>query len=156
MILRSNMDFFTKNVLCKVEINSKTMCWEHQNAPIYDGYCRVQTGSRKLGTRKKKLVHRLSYEHFTGSIPAGKLVMHRCDNRTCCNPSHLFIGTDQDNATDSKLKGRKRKKLSGGQVREMRLLRQEGYLLRELSKEFGVSQEMVSRICRKKAWTYIE
>lgn len=56
--------------------------------------------------RRLYLVHRLSFEAFKGPIPAGMLIQHSCDNRWCCNPEHLSLGTDATNARDALLKGR--------------------------------------------------
>ena len=50
--------------------------------------------------------HIFSYEIFVGPVPEGRLVCHHCDNPPCVRPSHLFIGTTQDNALDAKAKGR--------------------------------------------------
>jgi hypothetical protein len=45
-------------------------------------------------------VHRLSYRLFVAQIPASKMICHKCDNKRCCNPHHLFIGTNSDNQKD--------------------------------------------------------
>jgi len=53
-----------------------------------------------------KRVHRLVWEQCRGKIPTGLNVLHKCDNRPCYNLKHLFLGTQKDNMTDMKLKGR--------------------------------------------------
>jgi hypothetical protein len=59
---------------------------------------------RMMGSQIK--AHRASYQAFRGDIPAGMLVCHRCDVRSCVNPDHLWIGTNQDNLRDCFAKGR--------------------------------------------------
>lgn len=55
---------------------------------------------------KHWLSHRLAYHLLVGPIPEGMHLLHRCDNQSCCNPEHLFIGTNQDNVDDKMQKRR--------------------------------------------------
>lgn len=61
-----------------------------------------------VGKKSPQLVHRVAYERFVGPIPDGMKVCHRCDTRSCCEPSHLFIGTQKDNLRDMFAKKRAR------------------------------------------------
>ncbi len=89
-------------IIQRVKIE-KNGCWEWQLALAPDG-----TG---LATYKNKhwRASRLSYFVFKGPIPEGMLVCHTCDNPSCCNPDHLFLGTPKDNMQDREKKGRGRK-----------------------------------------------
>lgn len=105
--------------------------------------------------------HRFSYEYFVGSIPDGLVVCHRCDNRACVNPNHLFVGTQQDNINDMKAKGRGRSpvgvkngsaKLNDEIVRKIRASTKSG---REIAKEFGIAESGVSNIRKMKIWKHV-
>lgn len=52
--------------------------------------------------------HRVSWMIYCSDIPKGMVICHKCDNRRCINPSHLFVGTQRDNLLDAKSKGRLR------------------------------------------------
>lgn len=83
--------------------NYTSGCWEWQGACNANGYGVV---SIKEFGRGSKLAHRIAWQMTHGEIPEGMCVCHHCDNRICCNPSHLFLGTYKDNNQDKVAKGR--------------------------------------------------
>lgn len=85
----------------KVDRRGPQDCWEWTAAKDARGYGRV--GSKRPRT---ELAHRVAYRLTKGEIPSGMLVCHSCDNPPCCNPEHLFVGTDADNNKDMHTKGR--------------------------------------------------
>ncbi len=77
-------------------------CWEWQGAVRKDGY-----GIFWRWTQTMEYAHRVAHELATGTCPMpGYVVMHSCDNRRCCNPAHLSIGTQSDNIRDMVAKDR--------------------------------------------------
>jgi len=102
------------------------------------------------------LLHRFAYEAFVGPIPPGDKVCHICDNPICCNPLHLFLGSDQENATDSQRKGRKRKKLRPGDIAEIRRLRNEGIAVTTIAHKFKVSWSEIYYILRGEHWSHVK
>lgn len=87
--------------LSKFKINEDTGCWEW-SAGLND-----KNGYGIFSQMQKRIyAHRYSYSFFIGEIADGLLVCHKCDNPKCCNPFHLFLGTNEDNMKDAKGKGR--------------------------------------------------
>ncbi len=77
-----------------------TPCQEWQGALDPTGYGAVKVKGKKRGA------HRVAWQSVNGSIPPGLMVLHRCDNRACVRPDHLFLGTSKDNMQDCRAKGR--------------------------------------------------
>jgi hypothetical protein len=122
-------------------------CWNwigYQNRQGYgDFYIRNITRHKK----EHQLAHRFSWEIHNGPIPKGLYALHHCDNPSCVNPAHLFLGTKGDNNRDMAAKGRSRNgekhgwaKITKSIVLSMRdKYKKGGTSYRKLAKEYGVS-----------------
>lgn len=141
-------------------------CWEWQGS--LKGPSRNRYGNASLKGRTVR-AHRLAWIITHGDIPQGEgahgtCVCHHCDNPPCCNPAHLFLGTNTDNNHDKERKGRGnhprgkdngRAKLSDDDVRSIRLRVARGESRRRVSAEYGVSDVMVSKIFRRSNWAHV-
>ena len=107
----------------------------------------------------------MAWSFTNGPIPDGMFVCHRCDNRQCCNPAHLFLGTNSDNVRDMKIKGRSigRKtehsgvrKLTPEDVRLARQLWHSGtHSHSKLAAMFGVRRSTIFGAVHKKTYSYV-
>jgi hypothetical protein len=89
-----------KNFWAKVDKKGENECWNYLGYLNKFGY-----GITSYKGESFK-AHRLAYILKNGNIPNGLVIMHKCDNRRCCNPSHLLAGTQVDNIMDMIKKGR--------------------------------------------------
>lgn len=121
-------------------------CLEWQGGLSTQGYGVIRVDYRTQYT------HRLAFELANGYRPT-QFVCHKCDNRKCIEPTHLYEGSPKDNATDAKLKGRMGRKHSlSPEVREaIRELYSAGAVTqRKLARQFRTSQATISEIIRHK------
>ena len=139
-------------------------CWVWTAATTNGGYGVI----RDTGRNGKIIrAHRLSWELHNGPIPAGIEVCHRCDNPPCVNPAHLFLGTHQDNVTDTVNKGRAsggaprgslhpKAKLTEAQVLDIRAAHAAGAASqRQLARKYGVDRKAIQQVIRRKTWIHV-
>lgn len=88
------------NFWSKVAKAGANDCWPWTGCRMRSGYGQHSANGCRV------LAHRRAWELTNGPIPAGKYVCHHCDNPSCCNPAHLFLGTQTDNMRDAAGKGR--------------------------------------------------
>lgn len=139
-------------------------CWVYTGAVTDFGYGIIGLGTRKQGIDR---THRVIYRHFVGEIPPKMFVCHRCDVPSCCNPSHLFLGTNQDNVNDMIAKGRNSlpprnphvvgskhplSKFTEDAVRTIKADYNAGKSIYRLAKEHKVAQSTMQRIIHGKRY----
>ena len=129
-------------------------CWDYTGFINKKGYGRIN-----LGKDKYVLCHRVVYAHFKGTI-GSLFVCHTCDNRRCCNPDHLFLGTNQENIQDMNQKGRnyiswgERSGLHKLSTEEVKAIRSDSRLGIQIAQDFGVTKSTVSEIKNYKSRKY--
>lgn len=112
---------------------------------------------------KRSFAHRLSFELYKGQIPEGMYVCHKCDNPSCVNPDHLFIGSPKDNMDDMRAKGRENY-VKGEQNSNAKLVQEQVIEIRNLygslsasktAKLFSISKKSVLNIWNRHTWAHI-
>lgn len=139
-----------KRFFAKTAIAGNDGCWEWGAHKGHNGY-----GQMKFGEKIER-AHRISWMLFKGEIPADKQVLHKCDNRGCVNPNHLWLGTNLENRWDMVSKGRHGgTKLTDENVREIRALRVEGLKLQEIADFYSVTKSTIWTIVTGKSRSYV-
>jgi hypothetical protein len=115
------------------------------------------TGYGRTWFRKKTITtHRVAYLLAFGEIPDGMVVCHKCDMPSCCNPGHLFLGTQAENLLDMRAKGRAndpygekhpRSKLSDADAAAIRTAVAGGARQKDMAQKYGIAECTVSNLC---------
>ena len=143
-------------------VDKSDSCWCWSGCKSKNGY-----GSFSVYVNGKSMTlkaHRFSYMLNVGIIPPDMCVCHRCDNRVCVRPDHLFIGTKLDNYIDMVQKGRvvrvrgeaiNSAKLKDVDIQPIRDLVANGVSRKSVSIKFSVSPTTIERIIRGETWTHL-
>jgi hypothetical protein len=152
-------DDWERMVFSKLRADTVLGCWEWEGGRTTDGYgcARFKGASTKI--------HRAIYRHFYGELPQHIGVLHRCDNRLCCNPFHWFTGTQADNINDAVKKGRQPKAqgerqwahiLTADDVLNMRRIKREtGRTNADIASEYGVASITASQAITGHSWAHL-
>lgn len=101
--------------------------------------------------------HIAVWEEINGPVPKGIFVCHKCDNPSCVNPEHLFLGTPADNSHDRDRKMRLFHKLTPEQVKEIHATYRPYVrgLVQSLADKFGVTQWCIYNVIHRKVWEWL-
>ena len=161
---RARGDFHIR-LWAKIDKRGPDECWEWTAKDRTSGYGKIGRGGRGA---KQVLAHRAVWEELYGPIPQdgswhGRVILHTCDNRLCCNPAHLRIGTQAENVRDMDQKKRRvtvsakgeahyNAKLTDDDVRKIKASSESQYAL---ARKYGVTRPMIGYIKRGKSWKHV-
>ena len=146
-----------KDSFNKLVTRNNIGCWDWK-ASLRKGYGRLNYQSKD----KTIPAHVASWMIYRGKIPKGMCVLHKCDNRSCTNPDHLFLGTNYENVRDMVYKNRQAKgsqctnsKLNEEKVKEIKKMLQEGRHEKEICKLYNVCEQCIRHIKLNKTWKHV-
>lgn len=156
MYSRKQIDRFWSHV----EKAGPNDCWLWKRSKHNKGYGQVGFGVN--GKVEMHKAHKVAWEiTHNRLIPKGVHGLHTCDTRACCNPHHVFLGSNADNMADRDAKGRQARgerhgaaKISDDQARLVKY-RLGGLKISEIAKLIGVSYHLVYGIREGRTWAHI-
>lgn len=147
--MKTNMKFWLK-------VDMSADCWPWQGSFFKD----PRTKLPSYGKFNQGSAHRKAWELSYGLIQDGMYVLHRCDNKACVRPDHLFLGTQADNMKDRDQKGRaahgERHPQAKLQTFQIIQIRKDEREQRVIAAEYGVAPSLVNAIKQKKIWRHIQ
>lgn len=136
-------------LLAKITKDEKSGCWNWTAASRGVGYGCLKIQGKVIDA------HRVSFMVHKGPIPPRMLVLHRCDNRACVNPDHLFLGAWTTNSRDAVEKGRvipfkatREQPLTESELRQIKIDYQGGVSQRVLCRKYDVAPTTLKRLLR--------
>lgn len=123
-------------------------CWD------WAAYKNKQGYGIMLHRNKTLKAHRASYMIYKGDIPDGIFVLHACDNPSCANPEHLFLGNNLINMRDmaAKKRNKPRSKLLEHQIKTIKQLLKLGVSCAKIGRDYNVSDVCIWSIKNNKSW----
>jgi hypothetical protein len=149
---------------------TKERFWQRVDCSGGSQACWPWIGTKRYGygflkiLKKPVRVHRFSWQIHVGPIPDGLHVLHKCNNPACVNPSHLYVGTDQDNMNDKIRAGRQNHPfgsrianaiLNDDIVRSIRARHANGETRTEIARDLGLKRNNVDQVIYRQRWTHI-
>jgi len=132
----------------------KDGCWDWEGS-LRRGYGRIKVNGKAMGA------HRISWIIHNGDIPEGMFVCHKCDNKLCTNPKHLFLGSAKDNTRDmvkkerhkgGKGEGHGQSKLTVKNVKKIKELLDKGVSVSDIASFFKVGKSTIDDIKFGRTW----
>lgn len=148
-----------KHFWSRIDVKNISECWQWMGCKVKGGYGQTSFNGVLY------IAHRIAYFLHTNEDPRLLKVCHSCDTPSCCNPHHLWAGTQRENLGDMVAKQRSPNncgrhnpsaKLNEEQVRQIRGLFKAGVRRKELAQQYNISYSTIKYIVRYKSWTHVK